>query len=50
MVAKLVERLLQKKCHLSTAVQIPLGDVYIVKILIKMELWTHYKLPWNCDI
>ena len=29
--------------------RIPLGDVHIVKILTKKELWTRYRLPWNCD-
>ena len=37
-VAWLVERLLHKKCHLSTAVRIPLEDIYMVKILDKNEL------------
>ena len=31
-------------------VQIPLGDVYMVKILTKKELWTRYRHPWNGDL
>ena len=43
-VAWLVERLLYEKCHLLAVDQIPLGDVYIVKIVTKKELWTRYRL------
>ena len=31
-------------------VWIPLGDIYMVKILNKKELWTRYILPWNCNL
>ena len=32
---------------LEAAVQIPLGDIYMVKIQTKKELWTRYRHPWT---
>ena len=42
--------IVQSMAHAKTQVRISLGDIYMVKILNKKELWTLYRLPWNCDI
>ena len=42
--------IVQSMAHAKTQVRISLGDIYMVKILNKKELWTFYRLPWNCDI
>ena len=42
--------IVQSMAHAKTQVRIPLRDVHIIKIMKKKELWTHYRLPWNCDI
>ena len=42
--------IVQSMAHAKTQVQISLEHVYMVKILNKKELWTCFRLPWNCDI
>ena len=36
--------------HQRTLVQIPLGDIYMVKILTKKELWTRNNRSLDCDM
>ena len=41
---------IQVDAHSKTLVRIPLGDIYMVKILTKKELWTCYNHSLDCDM